>query len=150
MAGEKQDNVWPLPKFYFSVDLGDLKNVAFQEVSGMDKEVQPLEYRHSNSKLFSPIKMPGMVKFGNVTMKRGVFVKDNTFWDWMNETKMNVIPRREVIIRLLDEEGKKTMQWTLRNAFPTKISSTDLKSEGSEVAIDSIEIAYEELEISNE
>lgn len=42
------------------------------------------------------------------------------------------------------------MQWTLRNAFPTKISSTDLKSEGSEVAIDSIEIAYEELEISNE
>lgn len=97
MAGEKQDNVWPLPKFYFSVDLGDLKNVAFQEVSGMDKEVQPLEYRHSNSKLFSPIKMPGMVKFGNVTMKRGVFVKDNTFWDWMNETKMNVIPRREVI-----------------------------------------------------
>ena len=150
MAGDTQDNVWPLPKFYFSVDLGDLKNVAFQEVSGMDKEVQPLEYRHSNSKLFSPIKMPGMVKFGNVTMKRGIFVKDNTFWDWMTETKMNIIPRRDVIIRLLDEEGKKTMQWTLRNAFPTKISSTDLKSEGSEVAIDTIEIAYEELEISNE
>ena len=150
MAGEKQDAVWPLPKFYFSVDLGDLKDVAFQEVSGMDKEVEVLEYRHSNSKLFSKIKMPGMVKHGNITMKRGLFVKDNTFWDWMKETKMNTNPRREVIIRLLDQEGKKTMQWTLRNAFPTKISSTDLKSEGSEVAIDTIELAYEDLEITNE
>lgn len=150
MAGEKQDNVWPLPKFYFSVDLGDDKEVAFQEVTGLDKEIQPLEYRHSNNKLFSPIKMPGMVKYGNVTMKRGVFAKDNKFWDWMAETKMNTIKRRDVIIRLLDEAGKKTMQWTLRNAFPTKVNSTDLKSEGNEVAIDSLEIAYEELEISNE
>lgn len=149
MAGEAEDSVWPLPKFYFSVDLGDLKDVAFQEISGMDKEVQPLEYRHGNNKLFSTIKMPGMVKHGNITMKRGIFVKDNTFWDWMAETKMNVIKRREVIIRLLDEAGKVTMQWTLTNAFPTKISSTDLKSEGNEVAIDTIELAYEDLAITN-
>lgn len=151
MAGETQDNIWPLPKFYFSVDLGtEMTDVAFQEVSGMDKEVQPLEYRHSNNKLFSPIKMPGMVKYGNVTMKRGIFVKDNTFWKWMKDINMNTVKRRDVVIRLLDEKGAKTMQWTLRNAFPTKISSTDLKSEGNEVAVDTLEIAYEELDITNE
>ncbi len=150
MAGEKQDNNWPLPKFRFEVDLGtELKGVAFQEVSGMDKEVQIIEYRHSNSPLFSTIKMPGIVKHSNITMKRGIFVNDNTFWDWMAEIKMNTIKRREVLIKLLDEEGKVTMQWTLRNAWPTKISSTDLKSDGNEVAVDTLEIAYEDLEITN-
>jgi phage tail-like protein len=45
--------------------------------------------------------------------------------------------------------GGVTMQWTLRNAWPTKISSTDLKSDGNEVAVDTLEIAYEDLDITN-
>lgn len=148
--GSKQDNVWPLPKFYFSVDLGDeLKNIAFQEVSGMDKEVQVIEYRHSNNKLFSTIKMPGIAKYNNITMKRGIFVNDNTFWKWMDEIKMNIIKRRTVLIKLLDEEANVTMQWELRNAWPTKITGTDLKSDGNEVAVDTLEIAHEQLVITN-
>jgi hypothetical protein len=71
-GGDIQDEKWPLPKFYFEVDLNSaLKAVAFQEVSGMDKQVQELEYRHSNNPIFSTTKMPGMVKHSNVTMKRG-------------------------------------------------------------------------------
>lgn len=148
--GSKQGPTWPMPKFRFEVDLGtELKGVAFQEVSGMDVENQIIEYRNSNSPLFSPEKMPGLVKYSNVSMKRGVFVNDNSFWNWHAEIKMNTIKRRTVIIRLLDETGKVTMQWTLNNAWPTKISSTDLKSDGNEVAIDTLEIAYEELVIAN-
>ena len=68
--GSEENAIWPMPKFHFEVDLGDeLKKVAFQEVSGMDVENQIIEYRHSNSKLFSTIKMPGIVKYGNITMK---------------------------------------------------------------------------------
>lgn len=148
--GSKQGATWPLPKFRFEVDLGtQLKGVAFQEVSGMDAENQVIEYRKSNSPLFSTVKMPGIVKYGNITMKRGVFVNDNTFWDWHNEIKMNIIKRRTVLIKLLDENGKVTMQWQLNNAWPTKISSTDLKSDGNEVAVDTIEIAHEQLIITN-
>ena len=98
---------------------------------------------------FSTEKMPGIAKYGNVTMKRGVFVNDNKFWDWHAEIKMNTIKRRTVLIKLLDESGEVTMQWQLNNAWPTKISSTDLKSDGNEVAIDTIEIAHEELVITN-
>ena len=146
----KAGSTWPLPKFRFSVDFGtEQTNIAFQEVSGMDKEVQVIEYRASNSALFSTIKMPGIVKHGNVTMKRGIFVNDNTLWNWMSQIKMNTIARCTVIIRLLNENGEVTMQWTLNNAWPTKITSTDLKSEGNEVLIDSIEIAYESLQITN-
>ena len=95
------------------------------------------------------IKMPGMKKDGNITMKTGIFKEDNKFWDWLKQIKMNTIKRLPVTISLLDETGKATMVWTLTNAWPTKITGTDLKSEGNEVAIESIEIVHEGLTIAN-
>ena len=113
----------PMPKFRFEEDLGiEMKGVAFQEVSGMDIENQIIEYRKSNSPLFSTVKMPGIVKFGNITIKRGVFVNDKTFWNWHNEIMMNRIKRRTILIKLLDQTGNVTMQWQLNNAWPTKIT----------------------------
>ncbi|MBC3811468.1 MULTISPECIES: phage tail protein [Undibacterium] len=147
--GSKQSaNVWPLPKFYFRVKW-DSNEMSFQEVSGLDVQSEEIKYRHGNSPVFSVIKMPGMKKYGNITMKKGVFKGDNKFWDWLNKIKMNTIKRVPVTISLLDEEGNDTMVWTLTNAWPTKISSTDLKSEGNEVAIESIEIVHEGLTIAN-
>lgn len=148
--GSAEGAVWPMPKFRFEVHFGtELKGVAFQEVSGMEVENQIIEYRKSNSPLFSTEKMPGITKYGNVTMKRGVFVNDNTFWKWYNEIKMNTIKRQTILIKLLDEKGQVTMEWQLNNAWPTKVTSTDLKSDGNEVAVDSIEIAHEQLVITN-
>jgi phage tail-like protein len=140
-------NVWPLPNFHFEVKW-DSAVMSFQEVSGLDVEAQPIEYRRGESTEFSVNKMPGVQKFGNVTMKKGVFKSDNKFWDWFNQIKMNTIKRVPVTISLLDEEGNPTMVWTLTNAWPTKVTGTDLKSEGNEVAVESIEIAHEGLTIS--
>ena len=127
MAGEKQDNVWPLPAFYFKVEIEDIGEIAFKEVSGMDMEAQVIEYRHGNSPVFSNIKMPGLKKTSNVSLKKGVFKSDNKFWDWFNEIKMNTIKRRSVTISLLDETGAPTMVWKLINAFPTKVTGVSLK-----------------------
>jgi phage tail-like protein len=137
-----------MPKFYFKVEW-DKNEMSFQEVSGLDVQSEEIKYRHGNSPVFSVIKMPGMKKYGNITMKKGVFKGDNKFWDWLNQIKLNTIKRVPVTISLLDEAGKATMVWTLTNAWPTKISSTDLKSEGNEVAIESIEIVHEGLTIAN-
>jgi len=149
MAGEAQDKNWPLPKFYFMVDWGSTTNIPFQEVSGLEIQAEALEYRHGNSPVFSKINMPGMVKNNNITMKKGVFANDNTFWDWYAKIKKNTIERQNVVIKLLDEGGNPTMTWTLNNAWPIKISSTDLKSEGNEDVIESIEIMHEGLTIAN-
>ena len=150
MAGEAQDNIWPLPKFFFSVDLGDIgKDLPFQEVSGLDTESTPIEYRAGNAKGWSVIKMPGLKKTGNVTLKKGIFVKDNKFWTWYEKIQLNTIKRETVTIKLLDEKGKNTMVWALANAWPTKITGTDLKSEGNEVAVETLEIAHEGLTIEN-
>lgn len=147
--GSKQSsNIWPLPKFYFQVQWGE-NSMSFQEISGLDVEAQTIEYRHGDSPVFSAIKMPGIKKYGNVTMKKGVFKGDNQFFDLLNQIKTNTIKRVPVTISLLDEIGKATMVWTLHNAWPTKITGTDLKSDGNEVAIETIEIAHEGLSIAN-
>ena len=140
--------VWPMPKFFFQVKWGD-QEMSFQEVSGLDVEAQAIEYRHGDSKEFSTISMPGLTKSGNVTMKKGIFKSDNKFWDWFSQIKMNTIKRLAVTISLLDEGGAPTMVWTLANAWPAKITGTDLKSDGNEVAIETIEIAHEGLTIEN-
>ncbi|MBL3570524.1 phage tail protein [Rhodovulum sp. BSW8] len=144
----QSQTVWPLPKFYFQVKWDDTE-LAFQEVSGLDMESEAIEYRAGNSKVFSKIKMPGLLKTSNITMKKGVFVKDNAIWDWFAEIKMNIIKRKALTISLLDEEGNPTMVWKVQNAFPVKVSSTDLKAEGNEVAVETIEIAHEGFVIEN-
>lgn len=148
MSGETQNDIWPLPKFYFSVDI-DGTQIAFQEVSGLDAESEPIEYRAGNSKVFSKVKMPGMLKYSNITMKKGIFVSDNAIFDWFNEINMNTITRKSMTISLLDQEGSPTMVWKVNNAFPVKVQGTDLKAEGNEVAVESIEIAHEGLVIEN-
>ena len=145
--GKTQNNTWPLPKFYFEVKI-DKDVISFQEVSGLDMETQVIEYRHGNDKVFSNSKMPGLQKTSNVTLKKGIFIKDDFLWKWFNEIKMNTIARKTVIISLLDQEGKPAMSWTLKNAFPTKITGTDMKADGNEVAVESVELAHEGLSVT--
>lgn len=150
MAGEAKDTNWPLPKFHFKVFIGSEDSaVLFQEVSGLETETQIIEYRHGDSKVFSPIKMPGISKVGNVTLKKGIFTKDNSFFTWYSAISMNTIKRETVTIQLLDEQGRPTMMWTLTNAWPTKITGNDLKSDHNEVAVESVELAHEGLIIAN-
>ena len=141
-------NNWPLPKFHFKVEW-DKEVMSFQEVSGLDVQSEEIKYRKGDSPVFSPVKMPGLKKYGNVTMKKGIFKSDNKFWDWFNQIKMNTIARKSITISLLDEAGAPTMVWTLANAWPTKITGTDMKAEGNEVAVESIEIVHEGLTLAN-
>jgi len=149
MAGEAQDNVWPLHAFYFKVEVEDLGEMSFKEVSGLDLEAQVIEYRHGNSPAFSTIKMPGLKKSSNISLKKGVFKSDNKFFDWFNEIKLNTIKRRAVTISLLDEEGNPTMVWKLANAWPTKIMGVNLKSDGNEPAVEQLDLAHEGVTIEN-
>ncbi len=150
-TGKQENSTWPMPKFYFSVTWGDTK-IAFSEVSGLDVEAQIIEYRHGDSTGFHPLKMPGLQKVGNVTMKKGVFVGDNKYYDWFKQIQLNTIKegRITITIQLLNEKNAPTMTWELGNCWPTKITSTDLKSDGNEAAIETLEIAYETLEIKNQ
>ena len=94
--------------------------------------------------------MPGMQKFSNITMKRGTFKSDNEYYAWWNTVKLNTIERRDITIKLLNEEHEPVITWKVKNAWPTKVQSTDLKADGNEVAIESIELVHEGLSIQND
>ncbi len=135
---------YPLPKFHFQVDWGGTK-LGFSEVSGLNVETQVIEYRDGIMPEYSKVKMPGMQKFGSLTLKRGMFQSDNEFYDWWNTVKQTKIERRDITISLLNEEHEPVMTWKVKNAWPTKVQSTDLKADGNDVAIETLELAHEGL-----
>lgn len=135
---------YPLPKFHFQVEWGGSR-IGFTEVTGLEVTTDVIEYRDGSSPEYHKIKMPGMQKFGNITMKRGKFKSDNEFYDWWNTHNLNQIERRDITISLLNENHEPVFVWKVRNAWPVKVNATDLKSDGNEVAIETIEIAHEGL-----
>ncbi len=145
MAGEKQEPPWPVPKFHFRATFGDKGEIAFQEVSGLDTEYDIIEYRKGESDGFSTVKMPGLRKGSDVTLKKGTFKGDTALYDYFNEVKMNTIARQTVTIQLLDEEHNPMFTWTLRNAFPMKVTGTDLDAENNEIDVEEIVLAHEGL-----
>ncbi|MGA7395584.1 MAG: phage tail protein [Terrimicrobiaceae bacterium] len=141
------DPNYPLPKFHFSVEWGG-KRIGFTEASGLDAETEVIEYREGSSPEYSKVKMPGMQKYSNITLKRGTFTSDNDFFDWWKTTRTLGTPeRRDIIVSLLNESHTPVFVWKIKNAFPTKVQATDLKSDGNEVAIETLELAHEGIEI---
>ena len=138
---------YPIPRFHFQVDWGGAK-ISFTEVTGLVMEREKIEYRHSDSKDFSKVKMPGMRKYGNLTLKRGKFEGDFELNDWLEQVaNERVEERRDVTIRLLNEKHEPVAAWTAARCFPVKITAPDLKSDANEAAIESLEIAHEGLKL---
>lgn len=106
---------YPVPGFRFEVSWGGTP-IEFMEVTGLSFEVQVLEYRHGKSPDFSTTKMAGLRKYGNVSMKRGVFKGRKEYFEWYKTFKMHKPERRDVSITLLDEEGNPVVRWNLRAA----------------------------------
>ncbi len=138
---------YPLPRFHFQVDWGG-KKISFTEVTGLVMEREKIEYRHSDSKDFNKIAMPGLVKNNNMTFKRGKFEGDFDINLWHDEVANDrVNGRRDVIIRLLNEKHDPVAAWSATRCFPVKITAPDLKSDANEIAIESMEIAHEGLKL---
>lgn len=141
---------YPMPKFHFQVEWGGSK-IGFTEVSGLDFETEMIEYRHGASPEYSKTRQPGLVKLSNVTFKRGYFSGDNEYYDWYKNNVMFDNPvRRDITISLLNEEHAPSVVWKLKNAWITKLQSTDLKADGNEIAIESIEVVHEGMTVQND
>jgi phage tail-like protein len=144
---------YPLPKFHFEVSWGGTR-MGFTEVTGLDFETEVIEYREGNNPTYNKHKQPGLTKYSNVTLKRGSVLQDFEFFKLWRETakfqesnKIKKVFRRDITIKLLNEDHKPVITWTLENAWPKTIKSTDLKSDGNEVAIETMELVHEGLKI---
>ena len=139
--------MWPLPSFYFQVTIGSQGVMSFSEVSGLETEYDVIEYRAGDSKAFSKIKMPGLKKASDITLKKGIFKDDKKLWTWLNSVKFNTIQRETITISLLDENGSPVQTWELANAWPKKITVEGFKSDGNTAAIETLILAHEAITI---
>ncbi|PTQ91911.1 phage tail-like protein [Nitrosomonas nitrosa] len=146
-------NDYPLTKFHFSVNWGGA-DMSFQEVTGLELTRETAEYRGGMDPSFTKQCIPGMKSYGELTLKRGTFAGSNDFFDWWNgdtNKENNGMPeRRTVTITLLNAARKAVVTWTIDNALPTKVTSTDLNAQNNEIAIETLVLKHEGIHIAQE
>src|SRR5687768_13897926 len=142
----------PYVQFNFLVDLGtgnsDGPEAGFQEVSGIGMEVTVSEYRNGNSKENSVMKITGMNKSTDVTMKRGVIGSLNLY-RWLDDIRNgNQSALKTVTISLQNEDHTDVVQtWKLLRARIIKHTSGPFNAKGTDVAMEELVLAYERLEM---
>ena len=142
----------PYTQFNFLVDLGtgvtEGPAAGFQEVSGIGMEVTVTEYRNGNSKENSVMKITGLNKSTDVTMKRGI-IGSLDLYQWLNQIRngdQNAL--RTVTIQLQNEDRTEIVQaWKLLRARIIKHTSGPLNAKGTDVAMEEMVLAYERLEM---
>jgi phage tail-like protein len=139
---------YPPPAFHFVVQWGGTR-MGFSEVTGLVQENRATEYRDGSVPNDPSIKMPGLRKFGNLVLKRGVIRADNDFFKWLSTTRPITAERRDLVISLLNEKHEPVKTWKVKNAFPVKLEGPQLNASANEVVIESIELAHEGLEVQN-
>ncbi len=142
----------PYVQFNFLVDLGtgstEGPDAGFQEISGIGMEVTVAEYRNGNSKENSVMKVTGLNKSTDVTLKRGV-IGSLSLYNWLNQIRngdQNAM--RNVVIHLQNEDHTQIVQtWKLMRARIIKNTSGTLNAKGTDVAMEELVLAYERLEM---
>jgi phage tail-like protein len=94
--------------------------------------------------------MPGMQKWSNISLKRGVFSNDNEFYDWYNTVKLSTVTKRDITISLLNENHEPSVVWKVRECFIVSYKSGDLSSEDNGYMVESIDLAHEGIVVENE
>ncbi len=138
------DIIYPYKKFNYKVLIDNSEEAGFSEVSAPDISSEPVEYREGNMAGITPGKQPGILKYSNVTLKRGV-TDSQVFVDWMKTVQEGKVTRKTVVITLLDDSMAEVASWQLEKAWPTKYTAPDVNATSNEVAIESLELVCEGL-----
>jgi len=145
----ERGNKNPYSAFNFHVEINGAQIAAFQEVSGLDSENTPIEYREGADPMNTVRKLPGIEKYPNLTLKRGI-TGSLALWDWRKEVRdggSTYPPTRDVTIKLLDEKHDPVLKWKLTNAWCTKLTGPALNAKGNEIAIETLELAYDRIDL---
>jgi phage tail-like protein len=136
----------PYKNFSFLVEIDGVASAGFRSVSGLAAEAEVIEYRELGGS--HSIKLPGRIRYPNVTLRRGL-TTSRELWDWWETVRDGTLQRRTVVIALLDDARQPVLRWRLREAWIAKIETSELNAEGNEVAIETIELAHEGLELDD-
>ena len=134
--------IYPYKKYNYKVLIDNKEEAGFSEVSSPTITSDPVEYREGNMDGKTAGKQPGILKYDNVTLKRGT-TDSQVFYNWIKEIQSGKVTRKTVVISLLDDEMKEVASWQLEKAWPTKYTGTDFNATSNEAAIESLELVTE-------
>jgi len=138
----------PFTGFNFRVEIDGIAAAAFAECTGIGSETDVIEYREGGEKTLGVRKIPGLTRYPNVVLRRGI-TTNHDLWDWRQTVIDGEVSRRTVAITLLDGTGAPVMRWSLRDAWPVKIEGPTLRGDANDIAIETIELTHEGLRLDS-
>lgn len=126
----------------YVVEIEGVIRAGFHECSGLESSIDVIEHREGGQP--TPRKIPGLVKYANLVLKRGL-TDDTSLWDWHVQAREGDVQRKNGSIVVL-ARGKEVARWNFRLAWPAKWTGPSFNAETSEIAIETLEIAHEGLE----
>jgi phage tail-like protein len=143
MPSVRQD---PYLDFNFRVEIDDIAAAAFREAELPEGRIEAIAYRDGTDRTNAARLLSGRVEYGPLILRRG-FAGDASLFEWWRAVSQGSPDRRNVAVILLDEQGQEVARWVLRRAWPTKYSGPALNALGNEVAIETLELAHEGIEL---
>lgn len=137
-TGDRKD---PFRAYNFLVEIDGITRAGFRECSGLDTTQDPIDYREGGEPIHVR-KLPGLVKFSNISLKRGI-TDDAELWEWRKKAMEGKVERKNGSIILLDDTGAEKLRWNFVAGWPSKWTGPTFNATGNEVAIESLEIAHE-------
>ena len=134
--------IYPYKKYNYKVLLDNSAEAGFSEVSAPDITADPVEYRDGSMAGRTPGKQPGLMKYSNVTLKRGT-TESQVFLAWMKAIQDVKHNCKTVVITLMDDEMNEAASWLLEKCWPVRYSAPDFNATSNEVAIESLELVTE-------
>ncbi len=136
---------YPYPEYNFLVEISGVVSAGFMECTGLESDTAVIEYREGNSPSGSVRKLPGLTKFTDITLKRGV-TSSRELYDWRANIINGQMDRRDGSIILLDEKRQEVARWNFREAWPCRMAGPDLNARKNAVAIEELVICHEGFE----
>jgi phage tail-like protein len=138
-----QSEVQAACRFY--VEIGGQPQAVFTEVTGLQLEMQVTEYQEGGNNGFIH-RLPGPVKVGNITLKRGL-TSSNELFKWCMEVVSRQVSRQHVSVLMFDSTGQTVVRWNFRNAYPVKWVGPQFSAVGTTAAIETLELAHDGMEL---
>jgi phage tail-like protein len=138
---DRQD---PFRTFNFRLEIDGIDVAAFSDVKGLQSDGEIADYRTGVDIPLTNRKLPGLRKFGPISLSRGM-VKDATLWDWYRNIVSGKPDRRNGTVVLMDEQRSDVLRWNFESAWPNKMQVSDFKASGNEVAVETIELVVENI-----
>src|SRR5215831_983780 len=114
---------YPLPVYNYRVEIAGAA-IACSEVSGLSIAYETSTYKESPTAAGAPgprtMIVPGQRSAAKITLKKGIVrgVSIKTLFGWISTTTINQVEKKDIFIRLCDENGAAVISWKVVNAFP--------------------------------